>query len=144
VAGRPAVVLFDETAEAIASAVTRWAGVPVDEGDLPAPARDLVAMVDGFATGGPRFFRALAARRRRERWLARLIRDGGRRRGGGLADRPAGTLVQRLARLDHYLPPQDLTIDLSRIPAKPRSGVKIVVPQPALVRQSAQSISAER
>jgi fatty-acid peroxygenase len=36
--------------------------------------------------------------------------------------------VQRLAQLDYYLPPQDLEIDLSRIPAKPASGVQIVVP----------------
>jgi fatty-acid peroxygenase len=39
-----------------------------------------------------------------------------------------GTLAQRLARLDFYLPPQDLDIDLSRIPARPTSGVRIVVP----------------
>jgi fatty-acid peroxygenase len=52
--------------------------------------------------------------------------------------------VQRLARLAHHLPPQDPAIDLSRIPAKPSSGVEMVVPQPAPVRQSAQSISAER
>jgi fatty-acid peroxygenase len=39
-----------------------------------------------------------------------------------------GTLVQRLARLDYYLPPQDTTIDLSRIPARPRSRIELVVP----------------
>jgi fatty-acid peroxygenase len=39
-----------------------------------------------------------------------------------------GTLAERLARLDHYLPPQNLEIDLSRIPARPASGVRIVVP----------------
>lgn len=45
-----------------------------------------------------------------------------------------GTLSQRLARLSYYLPPQDLEIDLGRIPARPRSGVRIVVPadSPAL------------
>jgi hypothetical protein len=30
--------------------------------------------------------------------------------------------------LDYYLPPQDLTIDLGRIPAKPADSVRIVVP----------------
>jgi fatty-acid peroxygenase len=39
-----------------------------------------------------------------------------------------GTLVQRLARLNYYLPPQNPDIDLSRIPARPRSGIEIVVP----------------
>ena len=39
-----------------------------------------------------------------------------------------GAFARRLARLDYYLPPQDLTINLSRIPAKPADGVPIVVP----------------
>ncbi|MEV4706474.1 hypothetical protein [Actinoplanes sp. NPDC049316] len=39
-----------------------------------------------------------------------------------------GTLAQRVARLDHYVPPQDLTIDLGRIPARVASGFRIVVP----------------
>ena len=39
-----------------------------------------------------------------------------------------GTLAQRLARLEYYLPPQDLTIDLARIPARVGSGPRIVVP----------------
>jgi fatty-acid peroxygenase len=39
-----------------------------------------------------------------------------------------GTMLQRVARLDHYLPPQDMTINLSRVPARPRSGITILVP----------------
>jgi len=38
-----------------------------------------------------------------------------------------GTLSRRLARLSYYLPPQDLTIDLARIPARVRGGPRIVV-----------------
>jgi len=38
-----------------------------------------------------------------------------------------GTLAQRLARLNYYLPPQNLEIDLTRIPARVRSGPRIVV-----------------
>jgi fatty-acid peroxygenase len=274
--GGPPVSLFDETAKAIARAVTRWVGIPLADEEVPALAADLVAMVDGFATLGPRHWRALAARRRRERWLAAMISDdtpkspgsafaalaglpprtaavellniirpstavtwfvsfsahaldrwpehrGPLRDGDGeattafvhevrrfypfapflggravrdltlegvaiprgvlvlldvygqnhdplmfpkpyefrperFADRPIGefdlipqgggdprtghrcpgeqitvallgTLAQRLARLDHYLPPQDLSIDLGRIPAKPAGGVQIVVPE---------------
>jgi fatty-acid peroxygenase len=37
------------------------------------------------------------------------------------------TIVQRLARLPYYLPPQNLDIDLSRMPARVRSGPMIVV-----------------
>ncbi|MFI7598923.1 cytochrome P450 [Actinoplanes sp. NPDC049681] len=71
--GGPPVSLFDESARAIANGVTRWTGVPVAEGEVDRLAADLVALVDGFATAGPRHWRALAARRRRERWLAGLM-----------------------------------------------------------------------
>ncbi|MFL6124800.1 cytochrome P450 [Actinophytocola sp.] len=76
--GEP-VVLFDEAARVITRAVCRWAGVPISDDEVPAVARDLVAMVDGFATPGPRHWRARAARGRREAWLSRLVtrvRDG--------------------------------------------------------------------
>jgi fatty-acid peroxygenase len=72
-ARRPEIVLFDAAAEVIAGAVSRWAGVPVTDDEVPGLARDLVALVDGFATGGPRHFRARRARTRREAWLARLV-----------------------------------------------------------------------
>jgi fatty-acid peroxygenase len=72
---RPQIVLFDEAARVIAGAVTRWAGVPVADDEVPGLARDLLALVDGFATGGPRHFRARRARGRREAWLAQLVRD---------------------------------------------------------------------
>ncbi|GAB2596797.1 fatty-acid peroxygenase [Paractinoplanes abujensis] len=274
------VSLFDETARVLSEAAARWTGVPED-GSLD---DDLVAMVDGFATLGPRHLRARLARRRRERQLAGLIDAarrqeptgeplskiahhlengylldsrtaaveliniirpttavawlaafaghaldrwpgtraplrsgdddytlafvhevrrfypfapflGGRARrdlrfqstdiakgtlvlldvygqhhdprvwpepyefrperflgrrigefelipqGGGdprsghrcpgekITIAVLGTLVQRLAKLDYYLPPQNTDIDLSRVPARPRSGVKIVIPQ---------------
>jgi fatty-acid peroxygenase len=76
---RPQIVLFDEVSRVLAGAVCRWAGVPVTDDEVPGVARDLVAMVDGFFTGGPRHFRARRARGRREAWLAQLVqgvRDG--------------------------------------------------------------------
>jgi fatty-acid peroxygenase len=69
------VVLFEESAKVLAGAVTRWAGIPLTDDEVPALSRDLQAMVDGFATGGPRHWRARRARGRRERWLAQLVRD---------------------------------------------------------------------
>jgi fatty-acid peroxygenase len=73
--GGPEISLFDETAGIIATAVTRWTGVPETQSDPEALPADLIAMVDGFATLGPRHARALAARRRRERWLAGIIEN---------------------------------------------------------------------
>jgi fatty-acid peroxygenase len=67
-AGRP-VVLFDEAARVLTLGVCRWAGVEVDDG----MAHDLVAMVDGFATAGPRHWQARKARRQRETSLGRLV-----------------------------------------------------------------------
>jgi fatty-acid peroxygenase len=54
-------------------------------------------------------------------------RTGHRCPGEKITNALLATLVQRLVRLDYYLPPQDMTIDLSRIPARPRSGLQIVV-----------------
>ncbi|SHF94220.1 cytochrome P450 [Streptoalloteichus hindustanus] len=91
--GQPVVVL-DEASRVITRGVCRWAGVPVDDQDVPEVARDLVAMVDGFATLGPRHWRARRARGRRERWLASLV-DRVRR---GEVEAPAGSALDAVAR----------------------------------------------
>ncbi|MEU9981011.1 cytochrome P450 [Streptomyces sp. NPDC050856] len=72
-ARRPAVVLFDEAAKVLTAGVCRWAGVPLEPAGVDPLARDLVALVDGFATAGPRHWRARRARGRREAWLAGLV-----------------------------------------------------------------------
>jgi fatty-acid peroxygenase len=72
---QPRIVLFDEASRLLTRAVCRWAGVPLDGVDADQLARDLVAMVDGFATLGPRHWRARRARARREDWLARLVEE---------------------------------------------------------------------
>ena len=71
--GRPSVVLFDEASRVLTRGVCRWAGIPWDDDE--SMARDLVAMVDGFATPGPRHWRARRARARREAWLGGLVED---------------------------------------------------------------------
>jgi fatty-acid peroxygenase len=86
--GRP-VVLFDEASRVITRAVCRWAGVPLADAEVPAIARDLVAMVDGFATPGRRHWRARAARGRREKWLGGLVI---RAREGTLTASPGSAL----------------------------------------------------
>ena len=92
-AKQPEIVLFDAAAEVIAGAVSRWAGLPLTDDEVPALARDLVALVDGFATGGPRHFRARRARKRREAWLAGLVE--GVRNGTATVD--AGSAVEVVA-----------------------------------------------
>ncbi|MFG2022210.1 cytochrome P450 [Streptomyces sp. NPDC048825] len=90
--GRPSVVLFDEASRVLTRGVCRWAGIPLD--DAESLARDLVAMVDGFATPGPRHWRARRARSRSEAWLGRLVED----LRDGAATAPAGSALDVVVR----------------------------------------------
>jgi fatty-acid peroxygenase len=66
---RSRIVLFDQAAEALTEGVHRWAGVPLEASQTGRVADDLVALVDGFATLGPRHWRARLARgSRRHDW----------------------------------------------------------------------------
>ncbi|MFJ6793239.1 cytochrome P450 [Streptomyces sp. NPDC091268] len=73
-AGRE-VVLFEETARVLARAVCDWAGLPVSQERARELAADCLAMVDGFATAGPRHWRARAARGRQERALTHVVEE---------------------------------------------------------------------
>lgn len=70
---RSQIVLFDEAAAILTAGVHRWAGVPLEDTQTVPVARDLLAMVDGFATLGPRHWRARLARGRQEARLAGLV-----------------------------------------------------------------------
>ncbi|MGC9436999.1 cytochrome P450 [Streptomyces sp. WG5] len=91
---RPRVVLFDEAGVVLTRGVCRWAGLPAEAVDVEPLARDLIAMVDGFATPGPRHLRARRARARQEARTARLIADV---RSGAVAA-PADSVLDRVAR----------------------------------------------
>jgi fatty-acid peroxygenase len=93
-ARRPQIVLFEESANVLTGAVCRWAGIPISDDEVPAAARDLQALVDGFATAGPRHWRARRRRGRREAWLARLVEDV----RAGTASVPEGSVVDVVAR----------------------------------------------
>jgi fatty-acid peroxygenase len=88
------VVLFDEAAHVLCAGVHAWAGLPLADEAVPATAADMVAMVDGFATLGPRYLRARRARGRQERRLADLVE---RARAGRLAPDP-GTPFDQVTR----------------------------------------------
>ncbi|MFC8869271.1 cytochrome P450 [Streptomyces sp. NPDC057148] len=92
--GRARVVLFDEAAVVLTRGVCRWAGLPDEAVDAEPLARDLTAMVDGFATPGPRHLRARRARSRQEARTARLIEDV----RSGTVTAPAGSVLERVAR----------------------------------------------
>lgn len=112
---RPWIVLWGESGQVLTRAVCRWTGVPLPEDEVADLTRDLQAMVDGFATGGPRHFRARRARGRRERWLAQLVRDV----RSGTATVPAGSAVEVVAEhLDadgRRLDPQVAAVELLNI-----------------------------
>jgi fatty-acid peroxygenase len=93
-AEREEIVLFDEAAVLLTRAVCRWAGVPLEEDDVRPLSRDLVAMVDGFATAGPRHWRARRARSRREYWAAGVVEEV---RDDALAP-PEGSALDVIAR----------------------------------------------
>ncbi len=92
-AGQPRVVLLDEAARVLTEGVCRWAGLPLPPDGAAAFAADLTAMVDGFATPGPRHWRGRLARRRREAWIAGTV-ESVRAGGAGL---PPGCPVERVA-----------------------------------------------
>lgn len=79
VTGRPweRQVLFDTAAESLALAVCDWAGLPLADTAVADLSRDRTAMVDGFASPGPRHVRAhrARARARQEQALAKLVTD---------------------------------------------------------------------
>jgi fatty-acid peroxygenase len=89
-AARDEVVLLEEAARVLAGAVCGWAGIPLAAAEVPEVARDLLAMIDGFASAGARHVRARRARGRRERWLARLVEDV----RSGAVTVPAGSAVE--------------------------------------------------
>ncbi|GAB3360524.1 cytochrome P450 [Modestobacter lapidis] len=93
-AARPRVVLFDEVGRVLTRGVCSWAGVPLTEAEVPALARDLTTLVDGFATGAPRHWRARRVRQRREAWLAGLVDDV----RSGARTVPAGSVVDVVCR----------------------------------------------
>jgi fatty-acid peroxygenase len=91
--GRDQVVLFDEAVQVLAASVIPWAGVPIDAQELPTRARQLATVLQGFATPGPAYLRAVRARLAVGRWARRLVRDT----RNGRINPPAGTALHAAA-----------------------------------------------
>jgi fatty-acid peroxygenase len=91
--GREQVVLFDEAVQVLAASVIPWAGVPVEAQELPRRAQQLATVLQGFATPGPAYLRAVRARLAVGRWAKQLILDT---RAGRITP-PAGTALHAAA-----------------------------------------------
>ncbi|HEX6684258.1 MAG TPA: cytochrome P450 [Candidatus Limnocylindrales bacterium] len=89
------VVLFDEAAKVLTRAVSLWSGAPFPAAGPDALAANLIAMVDGFGTLGPRHWRARLARQRTEMWATRVITDA----RAGMLSAPPDSAVQIMASL---------------------------------------------
>jgi fatty-acid peroxygenase len=97
----------DAFGELLTAAACDWAGVPLLPEERGSRARELMAMIDGAGSAGPRTWRALLLRRRTEKWArARLdpLRDAGdatpagRLSGSGLDRTTAGVELLNLLR----------------------------------------------
>ncbi|MEV0304985.1 cytochrome P450 [Streptomyces prasinus] len=86
------VVLFDAVGRVITRGVCRWAGVPLAEDEEEPLARDLLAMVDGFATPGARHWRARRARSRQEKRFGELVTEV----RSGAVRAPADSVLERV------------------------------------------------
>ncbi|MFF4083510.1 cytochrome P450 [Streptomyces sp. NPDC001777] len=117
--GRGRIQVFDEVAGVLTRAVHAWAGVPLPQAGADGVARDLVAMVDGFASGGPRQLRARVARNRQERRLARLVErerdNGGTGAGGGVRVTPFRTVVHHRDADGSLLDPRTAAVEVLNI-----------------------------
>jgi fatty-acid peroxygenase len=72
---RQSIVLYDEAREAICRGVCEWAGVPVEESEYDSLTREIAAMYEHAASVSPKHFAARFARRKREQWIAQMVRE---------------------------------------------------------------------
>jgi fatty-acid peroxygenase len=70
----PRIVLLEQAQLTLFRAAAAWVGVPLSKRRSVRLARCMAAMVNGFATVGPRLWRGLLARRAAERWARSVIR----------------------------------------------------------------------
>lgn len=67
------IVVQDEVRELLCGVACTWAGVPLDEADVPQRTRELAGMIDHAGVVGPRNWLAIGPRARTERWIRGVI-----------------------------------------------------------------------
>ena len=88
------ISIFDEARCMLFRAVMEWAGVPFRPQEVPTRSADLMAMVDGFGSLGPRHWRGRHARRRSERWMREILEQV----RSGKIPTPPGSALSSIAR----------------------------------------------
>ena len=69
----PSIVFYDEASELLCRAACRWSGVPLGEAEAAQRTRELVSMIEGSGTIGPRNWRGQVLRLRTEAWIRGVI-----------------------------------------------------------------------
>jgi fatty-acid peroxygenase len=87
---RGEVVLFDEVQRILTRATCSWAGVPIEDHEMAARARDFGLMIDAFGGVGPRLWKGKLARARTERWMKEAVE---RARSTSGSERPESALA---------------------------------------------------
>lgn len=88
---RRTVHLLEASERVIMAAAAAWTGVPLARPALRRRTRDMAAMVDSFATVGPRHWLGRWARNRAERWMTGVVE---RTRTGDLIPPPGAALAE--------------------------------------------------
>jgi fatty-acid peroxygenase len=87
------VVLYDEARELLTRSVLPWAGIPVDEADIPTRTRQLSSLFEAAGALGPTHWRGRVDRWMADRWAGDLVEAT---RAGEL-DPPKGSVLHTLA-----------------------------------------------
>ncbi|VDG89410.1 Fatty-acid peroxygenase [Lysinibacillus sphaericus] len=83
------IQLYDQAQEILTRAAVRWAGVPLEEKDVPKRTKQLVQLFESPTSVGIQYLRGTSARKELEEWIAGLVSDV---REGKLQP-PAGTAL---------------------------------------------------
>lgn len=108
--GMQQVRLLGEVQAILCRAVCRWAGVPLEAGEVPAVTRELVAMVEGAGSVGPRNWRGMRLRAQAERRIREVVR----RTWAGELEPPPGSALEVIAR-HRGLDGQPLDLDAAAV-----------------------------
>jgi len=109
------VILYQEVVQLLTRAVCTWAYVPLAEGEADKRSRQMARLFDEAANSGAGHLRSRYARRRLEKWLARLvgdIRDGRYAVPRGCAAEAVATHVDADAQL---LPAETAAVELLNV-----------------------------
>jgi fatty-acid peroxygenase len=103
--------LLRESRRILTISSCRWAGIPLDTGDIDSRAAELGAMIDGAGSYGPKVVRGLMLRRRTERWATALIEQQ-RTDPIADADRPLAVLAAHRDEHGQLLPSDIAAVEL--------------------------------